>query len=370
MTVDIWDLIETQTQAEIYADALDRATTADLPVSTWREDDPTLTEYDFLAEILAAREGVTVELIKAGWLTQASGDWLTVHALEVYGVTREEATYAAGTVTLVNSGGGLYALDAGGLIVKSTLTGKAYHSTVALSLAAGATASVAVVADEPGTDSDAGTDDIDVIVTPPLLGVSITASTPASAVDEQSDASLRVACSGTLGMISPDGPPDAYTYVATNTALTGDVEITRAWTVDDSSTGDVVVFVAGSEGAVSSTAIALAQAAIDVWATPLCVTAVVGNAVEFTQAVTFTASGDDLPADLSASVTEVLAALFSEIPINGVLALSAIYVAIHTELLRIGATNVAVTVSVPAVDYDPPALGSVILLGTVTGTEV
>jgi hypothetical protein len=370
MTVDIWDLIETQTQAEIYADALTRAVAAGLPVTSWRADDPTLVEYDYLAEALAARDGVAVEIIKAGWLSQATGDWLTVLALELYGTTREAATYAASTVTLANAGGGLYAIDAGGLIVKNTLTGKTYHSTVALSLAAGATESVAVVADEPGTDSEAGTDEIDAIVTPPLLGVSISASTPASAVDEQSDASLRTTCMGTLGMISPDGPSDAYTYVATNTALTGDVEITRAWTLDDSSTGTVAVFVAGPNGAVSGDAIALAQAAIDVWATPLCVTASVGNAIEFTQAVTFTASGNDLPADLSAAVTLVLSALYAALPINSTLALSSIYVAIHTELLRIGATNVAVNVSVPAADYDPPAEGSVILLGAVSGTEV
>jgi hypothetical protein len=365
---DIWDLVETQTQAEIYTEALARATTAGLPVSTWRASDPTLVEYDFLAEILAAREEVSVELIKAGWLSQASGEWLTVVALETYGITREGATYAASTVTLSNSGGGLFAIDAGGLIVKSTLTGKSYHSTGALSLAAGATATIDVIADEPGTDSSAGTDEIDAIVTPPLLGVTVTASTPAIATDEQSDSSLRTQCTNTLGAISPMGPSDAYVYVATTTELTGDTEVTRAYVYSESSVGLVVVYVAGADGAVSGAAIALVQAAIDTWAAPICMYVSVVNAVEFTQAVTFTASGDDLPADLAIAVTPALQTLFSGIPINGVLALSALYVTLHTALVDAGATNVAVHVTEPTTDYDPVTEGSVILLGTVTGT--
>jgi len=367
---DVADLIVPQTQAEIFASALAHAETNGLVVSSWREGDPTLTEYDALAEILAAREEITVEYIKAGFLSLAEEDWLTVLALEVFGVTREPAVYATSTVSLSNTGGGVYSREPGEITVKNTTTGKTYTSTSAVSLSGvGDTTTVDVVANDPGTDSSAATDEIDDLVTT-MLGVVVTGSTAAIGVDVESDPSLKQRCADTLGALSPNGPADAYSSVARNSALTGSTEVNRVLAVPDSVYGTVDVLVAGTTGNVSAGAITAVQTAIDLWATPLCITATVANADEHTLNVTLTASGSNIPADLETAVEDVLGVLVFALPIEGVVTTALLIATVHAELIRLGASNVSIALTVPAADVDLDGTGEVFVLGTVSATEV
>ena len=269
---------------------------AGLPVDTWRAGDPTRVGFKYLAETLATLEGTVAEYIKAGFLSEARGDWLTILAREVYGVERVEATYASTPITVVNSGGGHFELAAGDLIVRNTATDKTYRNDAPIVIAAGATVTVDVTADEAGTDANAGENEIDEIVAPGGLdGVAITASAAAFARYEQSDESLVEQCEATRGALSPNGPADAYEYVARNPELTWVSDVTRAKAVDDSDTGDVLLYVAGPSGAVGGASVSAVDTACRRWARPLALTLTTQSADGVPVDVTAELEGVDIP---------------------------------------------------------------------------
>jgi phage-related baseplate assembly protein len=370
MTISIGTLFSSATAASILATGLEIAQALGLPVTSWRVDDSARALIKFAAEVLGDRETLAEVVIKGGFLSSAEDDWLTLLADEVYDVQRTEASYATSTITLNNGGGGYYEFSAGDLAVKSSLTDKTYQSSNAtiVTLAAGESKTISVTADEAGSDSAAGTDEIDTLVTT-VPGVTITASTVATASDKQSDASLRIQCRATLGALSPNGPPDAYEYVARNSDLTGVDDVTRAKALENTSDGTVVVYVASSSGAVAGASVTAVQTALELWAEPLCIQATATNSSAHTIDVTATVSGGGVPATLSADVSAALATLFSEIEIGGTVALSALYATIHGYLVAQGVTSPTVTITAPTGDT-ALAAGEVPTNGTIDVTEV
>jgi hypothetical protein len=248
------------------------------------------------------------------------------------------------------------------------LSGVTYHTTEAFSLHGAGSTTVVVEADEAGSAGSAGADEIDTAVTT-LLGVSVTASTAAVGVDAASDAELDVLCEASLGALSPNGPAEAYSYVALSSDLTGVTEVTRAQVSKDSDTGEVTVWIAASSGAPSSEAVVAAQEAIDLWSTPLCITPTVIAATEYAVACTATISGNDLPDDAEESCEDAFVALLAATPVGGLLSRSAVVTALHGALTGAGATSVSVAVSAPAADVQL-ADGYVAIAGAVSITEV
>lgn len=309
-------LFAVQTAAQFLEFGLGVARIAGLPVDTWRAGDPTRSLYKYLAEALASLDATNAEYIKAGFLSSAAGEWLTVLAWEVYGVERVEATPATPTVTITNNGGGFYPIEPGDLIVRNTVTDQTYRNTNAGTLSAGATVTFELEADEAGSDGSVAENEIDEIVAPALLGCEIVSSTAAVGTDEQSNESLREQCRATTGALSPNGPADAYEYVARNPELTGVSDVTRARTVDDSDTGEVTLYIASPSGAVAGASVTAVQDAIERWATPLCITPTVVSANAVTVNVTSTLEGPDLPADAAALVEARIGALFAAAAIS------------------------------------------------------
>jgi phage-related baseplate assembly protein len=370
MTVDITTLFTATTAARILSTGLALAEALGLSTTTWRDGDPEPTLYGFLADMLSDREDVITELIKAGFLSVASGTWLTLVAQDMYGVTRTAAEASAPTVTLSNSGGGSYTKGVGECIVKASSTGELFRSSEAFTLASGpgTTASVAFEAENAGTVGNVALDDVDTVIST-MLGVTITTSTAAVGVDEQSDESLRTECTSTLGSVSVNGPPDAYNAVALDSDLTGESTLTRATTSEDASDGTVQVYVATATGAPTAGAVTAAETAIELWATPATITPTVSAATEVTQAVTQSVSGTDIPAGAEAAVEALVIAYFGTIAIGGLVAVSAITALTQDYLVGAGATLVTVTTSVPSADVSLAA-GTVVVAGTVTVTEV
>jgi phage-related baseplate assembly protein len=347
MAISITALFSTETAEQILERGLAVARIIGLPTDTWRAGDPTRSLYKYLAEVLETLEGTNAEFVRAGFLSTARTDWLTVLALEVYGVTRVEATFAAVAdgVTLTNSGGALYEVLANELTFKSSTSQKTYHNTSAGTLSAGATVSFDIVADEAGSDSSAGVNEIDELVTT-LLGVAVDSSLALVGIDEQTDAALRTQCNATLGALSPDGPPDAYEFVVRDTTKTGVDDITRAASTEDGTTGVVTVFVAGASGAVAGASVTAAQAAIDTFATPLTVTATVVNATAVPTVVDVTVTGTDIPGDAQSSIETRLTAFFGSIDIGGLVSVSKITQEIHAAVPEID----TLTLTLPAAD--------------------
>jgi hypothetical protein len=359
-------MIALTTQDEYLAAGLAAADGEGLETTSWRTGDPTRTLFVALAEALATKDQRLAEFVRGGILSLAEGDWLDILSAEVYGVDPVQATSATPTLSLMNNGGGYYVIDAGDLTAKCSVTGKTYHNTSGPhSLAGlGTTATLTMVADEPGTASSVGTDEIDALVTT-FLGLAITGSTASNGTDKQGEASIKDQCLATLGALSPNGPPDAYEYVCCNSALTGNTEITRAKSYGDSDTGDTIVYVAGPAGAVSGPALAAAEAACEQWATPLCITLYVVNATAAPQIVAATVGGTGLPSDYVSLAQAVVAGIISAAPIGGLLSRSAYIAALHALAAGAGAQNVTVDLTSPATDVQL-ASSAMAIVGSVT----
>lgn len=372
------NLILEETKAQIYARGLALASAFGLNTTSWSTGDPTRSLYHFVSEILASLEPNVAGFVKSGFLGYATGDWLTLHAKELYNVDRIEATYASGTVRLANGGGGLYVLQPGDVTVKASGSRKTYRNVDGGTLASGAgnTLDLVFTADEPGSASTANASDINTMVTN-LLGVTCNNLGALLGFDEEDDASLRDRCRAKLGTLSASGPRDAYDSVVRDPTKTGTMEITRSRTVADSVTGDVTTYVAGPSGAVSGGAVAAAQTAVEVWAAPLCITPTVANSSSVNIDVTYslwlyTTVGETV-LTIQAAVDAALRAVFKERPIGGDIIAPATTGKIYKSLIESTIRGVypdhafRVSVSAPAGDT---ALGSneVAALGAVVGT--
>jgi hypothetical protein len=318
------DLITLKSAAAVANAGLAVAQGLGLPVSTWRVGDPTKSLYSFVARMIAGVDGtdegglqaIVVEYTRAAVLSSARGKWLKVVALEVYGVSAIEATFATATVTLHNTGGGFYPIAPRDLTFKSSASNKTYHNTNGGTLSAGVTLTFDVEADEAGSDSNAIANEIDTLVTTRNLVV-VVSSTVAVATDEESEPSIRDRCAASRGALSPNGPADAYNYVVLNPTLTGVTDITQAKSLDNNATLNVTIYVASPSGAPAGASVIAAQAAVERWATPLCVRPTVIAAAPVAVPVTATVHGD-LPGDFSTTISEALTAYVSGLGIGGI----------------------------------------------------
>jgi hypothetical protein len=370
MTISITTLFTAETAAAILKAGLEIAQVLGLPVSSWRSGDPTKTLFHYQAEMQAAREEKSTQLAKSGFLGTAEGDYATLHAQDTYGITRAEATHATPTVTLTNGGGGVFdSLGNGGLTVKATATGKTFHSTNDPgTLGPGDTLTWELIADEAGAASSVAVDEIDAFVTPAELAtydVVIDSSTAAAAQDQQTVEELRDQCGDSLGALSPDGPPDAYEYVCKNSELTGVTEINRATTIGHDDAGEVTVYVASTSGAVSGASVDAAQAAVLIWATPVCIRPTVISAAAVSVAVTCQITGEGIPANFLDTIEGALESLLLSLPIGGTVYRSRLIATIHEAVPQIASVNLIL----PAADV-ALAVNEVPVLGTLIVTEV
>jgi uncharacterized phage protein gp47/JayE len=318
----IAELVASATASQVYTSALAICTSLQLPVTSWQAGDPSRSVMHVLAAMFETRDSAAASYAQSAFLDSATGTWLTIVAKQVYNIDRETAEPAAGSVVLTNTGGGVYYWDASDLTFRSTITDKVYHSTSSGSLTTvGGTATVTFSADEEGTDPTLGVNELDELVTS-LPGVVITSSTAAQGTDEESDEDLRQRCRDSLAALSPNGPWDAYRYVATSSDLTGNTETTRVYVDSDSTPGTVSVYCAGPTGAVSGGAATAVQTAFDTYCVPLTIVgnAYVANNVSQNVNVTVTLKSTIgvEETDAETAIADAITSMMSDYPIGGV----------------------------------------------------
>ncbi len=366
MSVSVLSLFTVQTADRILQLGLEIAAALGLPVTSWSAGDPTRASFKYLAEALATYEGVTVQFVKSAFLSYAEDDWLKLVAVELYGLDEDDfaATYATPTITLTNvGGGGNYPLEAGELTVKNSETDKTYHNTSSGTISPGLEEiTFDLEADESGSDSSVGADEIDELVTT-LNGVAIVSNTVGLANDSPSNEEIRALCRASLGALSPNGPADAYAYVALNQDLTGITGINRARAVG-SVTGAVTVTIATVTGPADGAAVTAVQDAVELWATPLCVspTVVSAAAATFNRVVTVykLASLTSTEAQIADAIEAAYGVLFAATPIGGVAGevsesaqTNAIHAAFPGQIYKVtGAT------AIPLASDEVPVLGT------------
>lgn len=374
-TLSLESLLSKETKESIYETALEIARDLSLPVSSWQPGDPTRSLYHLEAEILEAVETIVSGFIRSAFKDYAAEDWLTVLADQVYGITRTAATYASGSVTLTNARGAVYTIEAGDLTVSSSLSGTTYHNTSGGTLSALGTLALDFVADTVGSDGSAGATEIDTMVTT-LLGVTCSNAAAFVGIDAQSDESLREQCEAFRGSLSPNGPAEAYDYVARSTELTG-VSGVRSRVFEDSTSGEVTTYLAGPSGPLSADNRNAIEEAIVTYAVPLGITPTVLNATAVTQAITYEvwvyASVNEEEATIEAAIETALETMVTARKIGGDIIPPASSGYLYRSLIESTIRGVypnhtfRVSVSLPASDL-ALANNEVAVLGTVTGT--
>jgi phage-related baseplate assembly protein len=332
--------------------------------------------------VIAATSILVAELANGGFLETAEGDWLTLVAKYVYGEDRVLASFAPGEVTLTNTGGGVYDEAAGDVLVMNTATGKTYRTTEDLHLGVGDTVTIGIVATEAGSASTSIAGAIDAISSPSMTGVTCTNALAVVGDDDESDALLKTRCSEKLGSLSPNGPWDAYSFVARNTkrADGSSVDVTRVRTTKDGY-GNVAVFLATDSGEVSGTAddpttdLGAISLAIQTSAVPLAVTANVYSAekrlIDVTYQVWLYSNTGRTTAQVTSAIYAALLDFMKTRPIGGdvISGTGAVYVSAIEGVIKSAFPNdiFRVVVSLPAGDV-PMEFFQVPVLGTVTPT--
>lgn len=368
------DLISVQTVEALYSRAIEIATGKGLPVTSWRDISPSRIRLYAIAELRAASESLRAAFMRSAWITTARGAWKAVVSEEVYGVVPDAATYATPTVTISNTTSGTrsryYTVEDRDLVFAASISGKTYHNTSGGALGPGQSLTLDLVADDAGSASSVGVDEIDVLQNA-LAGVVIVSSTAAIARDAQSEKSLEEECLASTAARSDHGPPDAFEYWA----LQASSEITRATADPDSSTGVHVVYLAGDVGAISNEALAAAQSSIELYACPGCSTPVAAKATLITVNVTVSVSGVDIPPGYETAAEALIAKLIASTRGGQSLTLDTLrgelyLLAASTESsLGGGASQVVITISAPSADVDF-GLDEAPVAGTIAVTEV
>jgi phage-related baseplate assembly protein len=373
---DLSDLVTSLTWEQIRASAYTTLDALGFSTTSWRPGGVSRTIVALLSRILAPWTVIIVDANKAGFLDFATGSGLKICAAQFYNVVAEPASFASGFVTLNNAGGGVYSFAAYEVTFENSTTDKTYYNTEAFTLAALETGKViAIEAVEVGSGSTAAPGQVDKLGTT-LLGVTCTNAAALVGTDEESEDSIRTRCKLKLAALSPDGPPAVYDYVARTSEL-GGVHITRTQVLADHDAGEVTVYVADEDGAISAPNVALVQAGIDRWAVPICTEALVASASAISVPVTITVyastrSGLD-DASVEARALEGLTAYFEAVPVGGVIISpddgKLFKVSVLEALGRIFPEALKVDMAAPAADV-AIGDGSVAVLGAVTVTLV
>lgn len=217
--IPIDELIEAPTGDQVNERVLDNLEAAGLRARSWRQGGALRTIIRILSIIIAAFASSVALLARGQFLDLATGGWLKWLAYYVYGVTRIEATFAGGEVTLTNKGGGIFPnVQPGGLIVSASSTGKTYRNTTAFSLGIGESVTIPVEAFEIGSASSAAAGTVDTIDTVSFEGVEVTNALAIIGTDVEPAEQLRTRCRDSRGQ---RGTRAAYRY-ATRSAKRAD----------------------------------------------------------------------------------------------------------------------------------------------------
>lgn len=300
----------------------DVAAALGLPVTSWVVGAPTRTIIAIVAKAYGAFVvPILVHAVKSGFLDDAEGDFLTLLAKKVYDVDRRIATRATTTVLVSNAMGGDYDFDVGDVVFRNSTTDVTYRNKAAFSVTPlQQNVPVDVEADVLGSAGNAAPGEIDELVTT-ALGLSVTNPSSAVAIDEETDTELRERCRDSLGALSPNGPADAYRFVALTQELNGGANVNRVKVLPAPGDSTVTVVVASPGGAPTNTDHDLVEAALLEHAVPETVTLNLQDAtatpLSFDITLHVLAAAGLTDEQWEAVVTDTLVDWVNDLPIGG-----------------------------------------------------
>lgn len=280
---------------------------------------------------------LVVTLNQSAFLDTAREGWLSRRVVDTYGeeVARLEAIYARGELTIDNAGGGIYEFEPGELIVQNGITEATYANVATVNVGALQTGVTAIFeATELGAASSAAATHINTVVTA-APGLSVSNVAAFLGRDAETDSAYLVRARESSGRLSPNGPSDAYRFVAKSSTRNGKIalfdptgeviDVNRVWV----STGvnPVIVRVASSQGAVAGdkdtpgTDVAHIQTSLDTYVTPNAVESeaysAAAQAVPVTATIYVRKEIGESAASIQAAIETKLTAFFATSPIGG-----------------------------------------------------
>lgn len=291
----------------------------DVPTTGWKPGAVVRAVITAFSAVVAALTVLLAALARSAFLDTAEGPWLTLVAKWVFGVDRIRATYATGEVTLTNTGGGLYILEAEDLIFRAPSTDKTYVNTEAVTIQPMQSVTVKIRAQEVGSESNAPPGAITELVTT-LNGVTCSNAASIVGFDEESDEALRERCRERPSALSPFGPVAAYRYWAKSAEKDGvNLGVTRVKVTRLSDRGEVGVWVARPTGGLPSEDLAYLEKFLEEMVVPLGVTMYLNNAttkdIGIACQLWVRSSRDDNA--IRAAVSQRIDALFRGVDIGG-----------------------------------------------------
>jgi hypothetical protein len=387
MAASVEDLVKPLTVDEVRESIYSTLAANGVATTNWKPGAVVRTIIAGTAIVGSALSQLIALINKSGFLALSSGDWLTLVARYTRNVERIEARFASGQVEISNSTPGIYDFDPDELVFENSATKKQYRNTAAVHIdALEIDVPVPTEAFEQGSDSTAFVGEIDTLV-PPIAGLTVTNATALIGLDAEEDPELQARADEKLGSLSPNGPPDAYSFVCKNaTRLDGTaIGVTRVRMTKDGF-GNVTVYVATATGGVTGTAsdpatdLGALQDAVNKQAEPLAVNAALVSAtpvvVAYTYQVWLYSSIALTDAQIKTAIETELATFTRTMPIGGDVIspeVGRIYIsAIQAAIGRASANGVKlpivrVDVILPASNLDL-AISDVPVLGAVTGT--
>lgn len=280
-TTPLSSLIVQSTKAAIFKKLVDIASAAGLTTETWESGDPTRELFAAVAERWETWEAIIPNVIRGGFLGLAKGDWLTLLLEQNYGVQRRAATFATCTVQITNSTSENFGtIDVDDLTFRNPSTDATFRNSTAGVLGPLATITLDIEAEVAGTGGTSAIGTITELV-PSVPGLTVTNTTAAVGRDQEAEEDARQRGRAKIaGGLSQAGPRGAYEYAILTDELQSDLvsNVTRIRIIDEATDGSLPIFIAGDAGALTGPDVVKAQAAIDNWANPFVINALVFNA--------------------------------------------------------------------------------------------
>lgn len=210
-------LLNPPTTEDVKQSIYDALTAMGVTTTNWKPGAVVRTMIAACAIVLAALGTLISLTFRSGFLALSEGKWKQFVAKYSFGVDFLEATFAIGSLTVTNTSGGIYNFAAGEYTVSNAETGALYVNQDAISIPIGvpsaSVTTITIQAVEIGAAGSALAGQISETVTK-LDGVTVSNPDALVGRDEETDPELDARAGEKLGSLSPNGPWDAYAYVA------------------------------------------------------------------------------------------------------------------------------------------------------------
>jgi phage-related baseplate assembly protein len=248
----LFELLKPVPTETVVEQSLAIAAALDLPVTAWQPISVAREIIYINSQLVHDQSIVLVNgPVAGGFLSYATGEWLTLCAYEIFDTERNDASSATGIITLVNASGVPFPVTPGSVRVLNESAQKTYTcSTGGTVPAMGELSTIEFIADEPGSDSNlTGSDILSLVATVP--GVTPRYYQDLIGQNRESDKALELRSREANAKASPNGPSDAYEYYAKTTLRPNGSLVGVSRTNKIEGNGTVTMYLADPDGALN-----------------------------------------------------------------------------------------------------------------------